>query len=166
MNKGDVHWFSLIATTKDRTSRTIILIHFTTISVDFTTISVGFLFPKHQDLCSMVIHHQVRIPRCCGRAKFQKLRSPRPAGGDFRVSQQNSLYAVENWICDTARVIDFAHVLYSGLAFFLWRAASSTEFFQVFEQAPTAQTRPWWMWGMKPHETTYIWKHRMMNGGA
>lgn len=92
MNKGDVHWFSLIATTKDRTSRTIILIHFTTISVDFTTISVGFLFPKHQDLCSMVIHHQVRIPRCCGRAKFQKLRSPRPAGGDFRVSQQNSLY--------------------------------------------------------------------------
>ena len=46
MNKGDVHWFSLIATTKDRTSRTIILIHFTTISVDFYHYFSRILVPQ------------------------------------------------------------------------------------------------------------------------
>ena len=165
MNKGDVHWFSLIATTKDRT---IILFNFSTISVDFTTISVGFLFPKNQDLCSMVIHHQVRIPRCCGRAKFQKLRSPRPAGGDFRVSwQQNSLYGGGKLDLRHCEGHWFCPCLVFRPSFFFGGQPVPLQSFPSFWTGTHSPNKTMMDVGDETrHETTYIWKHRMMNGAA
>ena len=107
-NTGDAHWFSLVATTQ-------------TIEPQFTAFRVGCFLSSGQ-----VQYHneQVRIPRCCGRAKFQKRRSPRPKGGTprsgFRSAGPLSLMVDVGDATTWNHTYTWKHRVMNGGAYYHW----------------------------------------------